>query len=515
VTARQAGQGWRILAPVLLACVAGASPAEWTSWSLGPGSAPAVTPDGSRVVYLRSLAEGWALVSCTTDGAVATSHVGARSTAPDVGLTDADTAAPVALAEGGNVALVGGRLLVLLTGRAAALAASVVPATAPVREYATASDGAALAALLEDGSLWVVRPSAGPSPRRIALPGAATSLALSADGSRLLVRGETRSWVLETDSGAVLLELPAPLSALSGDGRRYAYVAGDTLHRLALGRPEGTPLPAPSTPVRSIALDKVGRGIYLQAEGTLWRLDWAGEQFRPVVALAAGARYSLSADGRVVAYEEAGEVHVASADRAEPPPPTEVRFETPRRLPSLDSVLPELVDLAHRIAQDAGADASPSGLVARAASTGWGLFRQADPPVSIRVPPEWRVEPREDGQGLTLVGLDHDEFVELLTLRGADADPAAWAASISASRGWGELPAPADSLLGGVEGVTWHVAIGDTGDTALIAAARWADGLVGVVARFAGQETPPDVRSVVESISLEPWGRPAAPSGAG
>lgn len=495
---------------VLSACLALPAAAEWTSWSLGSGSAPALTPDGARVVYLRSLPEGWALLSCGLDGSGAIAHAGARSLLPDVALTAADAAAPVALAEAGAVALVGGRLLVLLSGQATAQVSALIPNTSPACYWATAAGEAVVAAVLGDGSVLLARPSTGPVPISVPLPDRATSVSLSADGSRVLARGEGRSWLLESATGAVLLDPPGALSGLSGDGRRCAYVEGGALHRAAPGRPEKPTLSPPAYPVHSVALDGAGRGVYLHAGDSLWRLDWAGDQFRPVVPLESGERYALSDDGRTVAYGSAGEIHVASADRAEPPATAGVRIETPRRLPSLEAVLPDLAALAEEIARRGGAMA-PSGLIAGTASTGWGLYRQASPPVAVRVPPEWRVEPRPDGRGFSLLAPRGSQSVELWTLREVDTPPADWAASVAASRDWGELDRPTDALLGGVEGLTWHVAIPESGDTAFVSAARWADGLVGVVARFAGGEAPPDVRAVLESISPEPWSAPPAP----
>ncbi len=491
----------------LVFCLAAAAcAAEWTAWDLGPGREPLVTEDGTRICHFRRLHEGWAFVSCALDGSDAISHAGARSEGAEPALAPEEVAAPPALGERGRLALIGRRILLLLRGGSRAEVASLLgaPDGAPPTAVALAAASPTLAAAYPDGSLRLAGPDVATGPRRYVLPEVASSLQVSGDGALALASSEDRGWLIRTADGTVAAELTGGPCALSGDGRRYAFVTEEQLERVALGR---TSQPArialPARPARALMLDGDGRHLFLLADEALWRLAWVGERWDRIADCSDAARFSVSGDGRVVAFEADGRIRVASADARETPPTQPVHVERPRDLPSIESVLPGLEALAARIARQSEPD-RPSGLLARDPQTGWGLYRQADPPLSLRVPPEWSVAPASEPGGLDLASPGGDRSIAVRTMRGPEADPAAWADAHAEALGIASRPQPVTRLLGGVSGLEWRLVAPD-GAALLLAAARWADGLVGLIARYPDGETPAELRTAVESLALEPW----------
>lgn len=471
---------WAALA---LACL-WAAPAvgSWEPRSLGDGHSPAVTSDGTRVVFLTGLDGAPTLVSCETDGREPRIHTGTRVGLPD--LPPGSERVSVMLVDSDRAALVGGRTAVLLGAPGMRDLAERLPAAPAI---VASARGVALIALT-DGSPVVTLIEAT-STRTVLTPGAVGSCELSDDGALLLARGESVSWLLDALTGALVREVPSTVSCLSGDGTRLAWFEDGAFHRLDRARDTETAIPAPGVPPRALSLGSEGRRLFAADEKGLSMAAWAGDLLVPIVATEAPADFSLSASGHAVAWESQGEIWVATADT----PLTTRPFALPIRggNPPLDEVLTRLEPLMAALMEQT--PAPPTTAVAADGST---LVARAEPPhLSLRVPAGWAV--KQPPEGILATAPDDSARLEVSLVAGDDATE--WARTRIAPL---ELPEARGGLLAGREASAWSLALGNGEPPVRLLAARTAEGLLVAVLTWRGDTAPPELEACLESLAL-------------
>jgi len=478
----------------LLACcaLATAAAAQWTTWTIGPRGAPGLWGDDERLALLAPLPEGLALVTVGLDGSEAAAGAGPRSSQPQVTFTQADLANPLEVTEAGSYAVVGNRLLVCLVAPGVADLAREAGETEPLLDAAISPDASCVVVIAADGRVLAATRDGGSGFH--AVPTSPATRVQAANGSRVLLEGrDGRCVVVDLVSDTVLCDLPAPC-ALSGNGRRVAYVQNGALVRLDLAGGESTSVPL-AGPLDALALDRWGGRIVVRTGTRLATCTWTGGEVRALADCGDGCVLALSPSGSAVAYAAGGAVHVATLARAAPAELRPLRVVASRDSLALLHPIASLRDLAARIASERPVADAAAGLIAQGDAGHWALYRHAEPSFTVRVPPEWTAEEIEGG-----VRLRAPEGGATVTVDGTRPAPSG-ARDALVARDPDVTPTPC--LVGGVPGLVASFEADGHWETLYVA--EWADGLVRVSVIAEARALSEVVRALVESLSLEPW----------
>lgn len=434
------------------------------------------------------------------DGSDAISHAGPRSLRPDVQFQESDLARPAIVAEDGAVALLGGRMLVALSGSGVADLAAFGGLTdgQALADASVSADSSTVALLATDGRLLVARGRSDVGFRDLGRYEGAHTVALSGSGDLALVRGSETSLMVAVETGAVVGVLPGPISALAGNGGRAVYASNGLLHRLSLNSGEDAPLEL-SGSLTAVSLDHHGRRVVAAVGARLLTCTWRGDELRSVAPCAAEAPFALSPDGGTVVYATGGTVRIASFARSEPPALVPLAPPKVPRGALFSRTLDELALLAGALPPPTSTE---GGTVALDPQTGVALYRFESAPLAIRAPPKWQVDSTAIPNILTATAPDGGCVIRIHAVRHSDEAPAACLLALCG------LPADtplAPCLLGGLPAVRLAAPASIEPGWLMAYATRWADGLVLLELISANEDPPAEALAVIESLSLEPW----------